>query len=1311
MGNGSGASSSVHPPSLYDTSTSSASAGKSGWRNTIPAHRSYSEREEVQYTLRNQHPNDYQRQERRHPTAHSKFPRSMENSEYKYTRDIAAMSDPGGMQVTRSERNFGQRRSPIEYAQSEIAAPSSHYYEPQQRRRESPRHLQEERHRETEPRYSQNRYSAAPTRKKSRSPPLDQQHREAHFSMQQNHGRANEGYYDGTYAASPSYNERSLDSSSSTSGIHVKELQKQLWNNNEVLKKQVPPSPEYFRRIQQAASPTQQPMRQGARSPSNNLPRFAKSLSPRRRQYEHSSPTVGETHSQIRKADSTISETSYNNRFHSKFYQAALSAQKCADGNTIVKNEVEESQKQTQQYQQQHEHERRRHSSSSRPLNEGDSNRYPRQSPRGNNSIPSSSLLPSTSNGMNKAEHYRKNDSGVNMSTRKAGNSAHRPPIMYPSPSSSTSPRVMNDEQQERYQLRQTVSADRGRSKDYRGGDSSYPSPSSLTSPRVINDEQQERHQLRQTMSADRGRSKDLPQFRRGDSRSVRRIRPPSPNLVERIKSFDHDYQYDSAHGFSEGREQGYKSAVDRHDGHPSSDNWRGTIHHANGNDNSGHEVFGGSNMSRRFVVNGENIRSPRIAGATNGRFHNDGNNFDNGKGYSGDIITTDVNAQNMQGASHSNQQVYQLEGSRDNTDEIRKDKMANLVDKLSAINRENPKSALEQIDSILRQESRISHPQAFKNFHDIGGTSDGKMQSHDNYPAKSNFTGKEYEDDERKDATSNNEDDDDSSDVSSITNPTYHQGASRSKQMEPIYIRENDRYNMHYPAPNSDFGEINGDFDKLQFNPSTSSFRRPRPSHLQNYSKDVSKDFNAMSHSELKRQQLKNFPPPSTIKVKEDPVKSESPLQNSADFREKMLQKNMNVEASRTKIYDKVSRKQETSMIVHDKQKKKLDKHIADKQGLAQKIRDWDHLSNQLSTSRSEESSKGYQSAEAFSKPHPWNSSNNINMVQTKDTSMEDAIGIEAEMSTSGHPYDSNTYRHDTEAETSCEGSRISNEVQGKHFEAARRNIKYRIASDRHNPNTMPSVDTSMTGIPQFNPSERHGLINEDKVHNAKKSGNEGHTWAAMPPSSIFPDVDDNFEPIVSKKSRESSNLSDLLGTDGQYEGVNQVSAAVNNLKMQYGDGDSESRSITRLSCKTVGNKEQKVKEKKRGFLRTFMEKKKTKASGLGYAASAAAGSVSGYSTSLESRGAKSASQLHSNSRPSSAQPTSNMNFQILPPPPGVLKPMNTSSDKKNVRSRAGHRSTSAPRHRSSSSEKFRSRNMAQKFNRVMQLYDSDEA
>jgi hypothetical protein len=1282
-GNGSGASSSVHPPSLYDTSVSSASAGKSGWRNTIPAHRSYSEREELQYTLHNQHPNEYQHQERGHHTMYSKSPRSMDNSEYKYNRDIAAMSDPGGMQVTRSERNLGQRRSHIEYARSEIALPSSYYYEPQQRLRESPRHLQEERHKETKPRYSQNRYSSAPTRTKSRSPPSEHQHREAHFRLQQNNVRANEGYDDGMYATSPSYNERSLDSSSSTSGIHVKELQRQLWNNHAVLKKHVPSSPKDYRRIKQSVSPTRQPRRQGPTTPSNNHPRFAKSLSPRRRQYEHSSPMVGEAHSLIREADSTISETSYNNRFHSKFYQAALVAQKRVDGKTVAENEVEESQKQTQQYQQQQyqqqlQNERRWQSSSSRPLNEGDSNQYPHQNLRGNNSVPSSSLLPNTSNRINKAGHYRKNDSGVNMSMRKAGNSAHRPPIIYPSPSSSTSPTAMNDERQER-------------------------------------------HQLRQTMSADRGRSKDLPQFRRGDSRSARRIRPPSPNLLERIKSFDHDYQYDSAHGISEGREQGYKSAVDRHDGHPSNDNWRGMNHHDNGNGNNGHEVVGGSNTSRRFVVNEENIRSPRIAGATNGRFHNDGNNFDHGKGHSSDVITTDINAQNMQGASHPNQQVYQSEGSHDNADQIRKDRMANLVDKLSAINRENPKSALAQIDSILRQESRSSHPQAFENIDDVGGTSNDKMQSHDNYPAESNFTGREYEDDERKDVTSNNEaddDDDDSSDVSAITNPTFQQGTSSSKQMEPLYIRENDHYNMHNTSQNSDLGERNGDFDKLLFNPSTSSFRRPRPSHLQNYSKDLSKDSNAMSRSELKRQQLKKIPPPSTIIVKDDPVKSENPRQNSADFREKMLQKNMNVEASRANNYDKVSREQETSMNIHDKPKKKLDKpkkkldkSIADKQCLAQKIRGWDQLSNQLSTSRSEqeESIKGYQSVEAFSKQHPWNS--NINMVQTKDTSMDDAIGIEAEMSTSGHHYDSNTYRHDTEAETSMEGSRISNEVHGNHFKEARKNIKYRTASDHRNANLMPNIDISMTGIPQFNPSERQQFINEGKVHNAKKSESEGNSWVAMPPSSFFPDIDDDFEPIISKKSRKSSDLSDLLGTSGQYGGINQVSAGVNKLKMQDEDGDSESRSITRLSCKTIGNKEPKVKEKKRGFLRTFMEKKKTKASGLGYAASAAAGSVSGHSTSVESRGVKSASQLHYNSRPSSTQPISNMNFHILPPPPGVLHPTNTSIDKKNVRSRAGYRSASAPRHRSSSSEKFRSRSMAQKFNRVMQLYDSDEA
>jgi hypothetical protein len=654
---------------------------------------------------------------------------------------------------------------------------------------------------------------------------------------------------------------------------------------------------------------------------------------------------------------------------------------------------------------------------------------------------------------------------------------------------------------------------------------------------------------------------------------------------------------------------------------------------------------------------------------------------------------------------------------------------MANLVDKLSAVNRENPTSALAQIDSILRDENRSSHGQTFESHHNVGHMRDEKVQKHDNY-AEPTFHEKGHDD--NADEEINSEDDDESSDVSSITNPTFQPGRHSSKQMDSLYIQENDHYAMHNSAENS---------NTLTYNPSTSSFRRPRPSHLQNYSKDASKDSNGMSRSEWKRQQLKMHPPPSTIKVKDDPVKSGSHRRNSSDVREKMLQKNMKIEASRGTQNEKLLDRKEKAMIAPSKPKKRLDnKLMADKQELAKKNRSWDEISNRLSKTRSEpkEHAKVYQEPGALSKQHPWD--RNVNFVQTKDTSMDDAIGIEAELSTSGRNYDSYNHRNDIDAEISIEGSGISSEMQGRHFEKARRNIKGRSdrkrfhdqpkessekgpsasekarrnsrgrsdrnrfhdqpkesiekgpsASDDSASDQMPSIETPMTGIPQFNPSEQRMSSRSEK-----KSDSEGSSWVAMPPSSYFPDVNDDIEPINSKNSLESKGVSESLDMRG-------ISAGVNKLKIQDEDGASEFRSITRLACKTNANKGPKLKEKKRGFLKAFMEKKKAKAPNAGYAASAAERSVSGHSNSVESRGVKSASHLQSKSTPNSPS-IPGLNFHILPPPPGVL---NVDYD---GRSRAGYRSTSAPRQRSKSSEKFRSTSMAKKFNRVMQLYDSDE-
>lgn len=1302
-GNYSGASSSsIYPPSLNGTSTSSASAGKLGWRNT-PSQSSNSEREQLQYKSYNQHPNDYRYKNRgRH--MYPKSLSSMENLQiYENNHDIAAMSDPG---ISRSERNHGQRNLQIEYARSEIPSLPSSYYDSQQRHRKSPRHVEEKRHQGTKPQYSQNAYTPAPLRRNSSSLLLEQQLREDQFRVQQNYyrdraatnqdnyfKRANEGYHDGILTSSPSYNERSLGSSTANSAVNVKQLQRQLQRNNEFLKVQVPSSPNYYRRIQQSLSPTRQPPEHGLKSSSNNLPRFARSLSPRRRQYQHSSPIMDEDPSLVQKTSSTISETSYNNRFHSKFYEAALVAQKRVDdkNKAVVESDLEESRKHTQHYQ--HQYHRQRQFSPLQFHNEGNSNKHSDQNVYGKKSVASSSMMPDASSQLYAVEtykkatdHYVKNDNGVNKNTIKVGHNILRPHIIHSSASSSSPPTIPNDQRQERKHQKRTISVDRGR--------------------------------------------KGLPQLHRVDGRSGRRLRPPSPLLLERISTFDHDYCHEPAQGISECREQGFRSVNKHHDERIPNSDCLGINYHDNVNGNNSHIVVGDKNMSSRYIAKEENTRSSNVTNSRNPRSHDDGNNVDNGNGHSIDISPA-INEASMQSGSHQQRRDYQLEGF-DN--EIGRDRMTNLVNKLSAINRENPENALAQIDSILRDESRSTYTKTLKNSHIADAKVDGKAQSQNKYITESNLSGRECQDGEGGDIVSNNDDDDESSDVSSITNPTYKQVNGRpysSTQMEPLYIRENDHYNMHNTLQNNIVGETNdGDFNTFTYNPSTSSFRRPRPSHLQNYSKDVLTNSNTMSRSEWKKQQLKKYPPPSTINVKDDLVKNKGPRQNSADFREKMLQKN--IQASRPNKNVEVSRELKTSMIVHGKPKKKLDRFIADKEGFAEKNRDRDESSNQLSSSRleQEQKAKGHQSIGTFTKRHPWDS--NIDEVQTKDTSMENAVGIEAEISR-GHRYNSHTNMHDTEAENSVGDSGVSNEFQRNYVEEGIRNmndgslnkrsidsnesemdmpVKGRhpdiSASDNGNSNLMPNIDVSVSGIPQFSPSKQRKY--EDKGLGEKKSATKGSSWVAIPPSSYFPDVDDDFEPISSKKSRESNDFNELLGSEGSHEGINQVSAGFNKLNMQKEDGVTEFRSITLLSCKTIGSKEPKLKEKKRGFLRAFMEKKKTKASRVGYAASAAAASGSDHSASVESRGVRSASHISSKNRQKSTQSISEGNIRILPPPRGVLNQTKTFTDK-DVRSRVDYQSDLAPTHRSKSAEKFRSSSMAQKFNRVMELYDSDEA
>ncbi len=1177
---------------------------------------------------------------------YSRSPRSFDNPRYKYNRVITAMSDPG---VSLPEQHNGQHRSHVEHAPSEIASPTGMHYEPQQQRAQEPmRYIEEERHANPKHQYSQNRYSSSPSPQKSRSseqqrveePMLRQMYSgDGEFTSRENYTRCNEGYHDGMYESSLSYNLRSPDSTT------VKELQRQLYNT----KVRDPSPPRYNRRIQQSLSPERS--RQGAPTSSNNLSRFARSLSPHRRQYQQSSPMASESPSHIQKASSTMSDTSYNSRFHSKFVEAALVAHQRGDSDKDYEHD-ELRKHPIRQYQQQgHE------TFSSRPLDDSKQHRC----------IPKSSPVPYISNQKSNEETHKKvsrypRGKGASVQTSRSANDTRRPPTIPPSPSSSSSPAVTSN----------------GR-------------------------HQQQKH----IVSIDRG--KESPQFRKSDG-SARRIRPPSPLLLDRIKSFDQEYYNDSTRAVSEVREQRYGSG--RQDQLQHND-WRGMSYHENHINHNGHQVSSGSsnnNTGRQYMANEEEILGPHP-----GRFENERKSYDARKVHPSQLSSPSV--------SWQNHQQNETQASRGFGRQIENDRMADLVDKLSAVNRENPRSALAQIDSILREESRSSHTKSFDNSNDGSNSKSKLQQSHNDYPAAR----RDYEKNVVTNISNNEEekDDDESSDVSSITNPTFQPGTSRknyAKNAEALYILENDHYNMHSTAPSNNIG----------FNPSISSFRRPRPSHLQNYSNDTSKEAKTTGRTEWKRHQIEQFPPPSTIKVKDDQGTTESPRQKSADVREMMLQKNRDIEAPRANKNKEVSREppQESPRGAEKpkpkpaKPKKKLDRFISDKQELAEKIRGWDEMSNQLSTSRSQNEEKVdiRQNIAAFSKPHPWDS----RAVQIKDTSMENADGVEASISKRTHQYGSYMRELDVDAEISVGGSRVGS---GNPFERARRNIKDRSADtnpfndqymesnekdthprllspgflgiDLKDSNAMPNVVMSMNGIPQFNPSDKNQFRSSGKDRDEKKSDVEGSSWVEMPPSSFFPDVNDNYESVSSssKPSRKPSVVSSpLITTGGQ-------------LKFQDGNRLSEPRSITRLACKTVSPKEPKTKEKKRGFLQKFMEKKKGNSRSVGYTASASAGSMSGHSVSVESRGVKSASYVQTGStiraNTSDAMPRAS-NFQILAAPPGVL-----AAGKNAPRGRGGHRnatSSSPGRGRSKSTDKFRSSSMEQKFNRVMQLYDSDE-
>lgn len=511
-----------------------------------------------------------------------------------------------------------------------------------------------------------------------------------------------------------------------------------------------------------------------------------------------------------------------------------------------------------------------------------------------------------------------------------------------------------------------------------------------------------------------------------------------------------------------------------------------------------------------------------------------------------------------------------------------------------------------------------------------------------------------------------------------------------------------------------------------------------------------------------------------------------------------------------------------------------KLDKFISDKEALARKIQAWDSLSNSLVISEPEKKTEqiqvGFPNQNTLALPrpptsssrrHPWEGRlpSRLESIRMRDTSMDEAIGIETEMTFRG-------IRHErTETESPQVSASIDTSVpEGNHFKQAGENIRNRaedylpvdpvyhidekvveekkVADEEamrfpdiplesihsndipkevtsENKKLMRNVTKSPEGVYQFSPSNQPYTRSSSPQGLETEISEEETSWVSLPKTSFFsefktlnPFAENNAnqkktppehvppsasppppqesgvssQPTARVRARSQVTETSKTATEAHPVRMNrdgppnsgpvdvddytfgvspspsvdqsgeqaEIEVALTDPKKYIGNhsgdhsnGVAMSRTGARsLACQTVPNKEvARTKEKKKGFLRAFIERKKMKSGGgatVGHAASVAA-----QSTSLESRGAKSASQLEMSNRPTPSTPVT-PSINLIPPPPGVMDRRALTPS----RGRRGYRSnpkTSTRRARSNSLERFRTPSMAQKFNRVMKLYDDD--
>jgi hypothetical protein len=510
------------------------------------------------------------------------------------------------------------------------------------------------------------------------------------------------------------------------------------------------------------------------------------------------------------------------------------------------------------------------------------------------------------------------------------------------------------------------------------------------------------------------------------------------------------------------------------------------------------------------------------------------------------------------------------------------KKNVSKLVARLNAVRRDNPEEALAQIDSILRQESRTStshedvlRGRELRNYHTVGRDSPAG-----NVPDDEGAEDDDIDDDDVGD--------DETSAVSSITNPTY-QEPSRvySDHVRVLTMNNSQRSDGQNNGPSG--GDIDQDpSTKLGFLPSTSSFRRPRPSNLQNYTLPVSSPDNGLitSRTELKRQQLKEFPPPTTIAVKDtkSAIATETPDEKLdiriTDYSQpgKMYEEEDN---SIIEVEPKSLESKATARVFDSHQNvpdRKLDNFISTKQAqqaLAEKIRVWDDLSHGVPRPAFEMVNEGQQFGmiskdpppkpdppKVSSRRHPWDARNERGVLGDLDHS----TSVEAESSIGQNRAMVEDSKISTLNETSHK-SHNSGE-SATHFQDSRSRIKER--AEEYIPiDQTYHIDTQRISIPQFqipnNALLDETLDSESSDHliqgaykslhrltpsipklssppidphleghqeESRKSTQKGEDdWIKMPPSAFFPDGSQGRTPITSEAVSKNSGVPSKLG------------------------------------------------------------------------------------------------------------------------------------------------------------------------------------